>query len=203
MGKRFLSRRATLAEQRVLRPNSRYHVFTHAVQGLSPFATDELKQAWLHTLARRLPGAPVTSNGPEVFDDIEINAIATMDNHPHMVIGQGDDPTAISRFVGNSLRAFALRFNHLTGHKGPVFVRPFDLRWLPDQAALRRAIAYVHRNPKTPELIGRHTSHGQYLGGTPTTLINIDRGLTAFGGPDSYLEYFERYCRQKDAEQRP
>lgn len=202
MSKRFLQRRSTLSELRRLRPNADYHVFSHAVEGLSPFATEDLKAAWLDTIRRRLPGAPVVSGGPEVFRDISITSVATMNNHPHLTIGQGDDPTAISRFVGNCLRAFALRHNHITGHQGPVFVRPFDLRWLPDRSALRRAIAYVHRNPKNPELILRHTSHPQFLARDLSTFIDVERGLGAFGGAAEYATYFERYCNQKAAEER-
>lgn len=201
MSKRFLTRRATLAEQRQLLPNSTYHVFTHAVQGLRPFATDDLKQAWIDTIRRRLPGAPVSANGPEVFNDIEICSLATMDNHPHMVAGQGDDPTALSRFMGNCLRAFALRYNHITGHRGQVFVRPFDLRLLPDRAAIRRAICYVHRNPKIPDLIAKQTTHPQYLAEDQGSFVNVGRGLAAFGGRDEYAERFALYCRQKQAEE--
>jgi hypothetical protein len=201
MSRAFLKKYPPLRYWRELRPNADYHVFTHAVEGIDPFPTDELKQAWLDTLGRRLPGAPPTSTGPEIFTDIEISAVATMDNHPHLVIGQGDDTTAISRFVGNCLRAYALRYNHLTGHHGQVFLRPFDLRWLPDRAALRRGISYVHRNPRRPELIARHTSHSQYLAEDDTGIVKVQRGLNAFGGRDAYATYFERYCRQKDAEE--
>lgn len=118
-----------------------------------------------------------------------------------MIIGQGEDPLAISRFFGNCLRAFALRFNHMTGHKGPVFVRPYDLRRLDDRAALRRGIAYVHRNPKRPELIKTRTSHPLYLAEDWTSFVNVSTGLVAFGGREAYAEYFERYCAQKDAEE--
>lgn len=201
MGKKFLQRRLTLADQRLLRPNSSYHLFTHAVEGLSPFATDELKAAWIDTIRRRLPGAPVTKFGPEVFTDIDVVAMATMGNHPHLVAHQGDDPTALSRFFGNVLRAFALRFNHVSGHSGQVFLRPFDLRHLPDRSAMRRGIAYVHRNPKNPRLIHRYTTHAAYLAEDHASFVNVSRGLTAFGGRDEYAEYFERYCRQKDAEE--
>lgn len=201
MSKRFLGRRPTLAQQRLVLPNSTYHLFTHAVEGLSPFATDELKAAWIDTLRRRLPGAPDTRFGPEVFTDIDVSALATMNNHPHLIASQGNDPTAIGRFFGNALRAFALRYNHITGHTGQVFVRPFDLRRLDGRAAVRRGIAYVHRNPKRPELINRYTSHAQYLAEDHTSFVNVARGLAAFGGRDAYVEYFERYCRQKDAEE--
>ncbi len=176
-------------------------MFSHAVEGLAPFATDELKAAWLDTVRRRLPGAPVSKTGPEIFHDLSITSFATMHNHPHMTIGQGEDPKAISRFFGNCLRAYALRYNHLTGHRGPVFVRPFDLRRLPDRAALRRGIAYVHRNPKKPDLILRYTSHPQYLASDLSTFVDVERGLRAFGGAAEYVEYFDRYCRQKAAEE--
>ena len=136
-----------------------------------------------------------------VFTDIDITSVGTMGNHPHMTIGQGDDPTAISRFVGNCLRAFALGYNQITGHRGPVFLQAFDHRWLPDRAALRRGIAYVHRNPKQPELITRHTSHQQYLDADNSTFVNVERGLEAFGGRDAYAEYFDRYCSQRFAEE--
>ncbi|MFT4048836.1 MAG: hypothetical protein QM648_03265 [Solirubrobacterales bacterium] len=201
MTKKFLGRRPTLAQQRLLLPDSDYHVFSHAIQGLSPFATDELKAAWAETLRRRLPGAPDTRFGPEVFHDIEVYAMATMGNHPHLILGQGADRLAISRFFGNCLRAFALRYNHLTGHKGPVFVRPYDLRRLENRAALRRGIAYVHRNPKQPELIARHTSHPLYIAGASPDFVNVEAGLAAFGGRDAYAHYFDRYCAQKSAEE--
>jgi hypothetical protein len=203
MSKKFLNHRPTLAERRLLLPNHEYHLFSHAVKGLRPFATDELKQAWFDTMRRRLPGAPIRSDGPEVFDDISVLAVAVMDNHPHIVAGQGDDRMALSRFFGNCLRAFALRYNHLTGHKGQVFVKPYDLRVLKDRAALRRAIAYVHRNPKRLESINRFTSHPQYLNEDASTFVRADFGLKAFGGRDAYVEYFDRYCRQKHSEESP
>src|SRR3954451_2105870 len=163
MSKQFLNRSPSKLELRRARPNAGYHVYTHALQGLSPFATDELKAAWIDTIRRRLPGAPVTKFGPEVFSDVDVVSVASMGNHPHLVLAQGEDPTAVSRFTGNVLRAFALRYNHLTGHRGQVFVRPFEAKFLATPADMRRAIAYVHRNPKSPDLIRRFTSHPAYL----------------------------------------
>lgn len=203
MSKQFLLRsRPTKAELRIGRPNSDYHVYTHAVEGLSPFATDELKAAWLDTMRRRLPGAPVRKFGPEIFHDIEVVSTATIANHPHLILHQGEDPTSVSRFTGNVLRAFALRYNHLTGHRGPVFVRPFDAKYLATPQDLRRAIAYVHRNPKRADLINAFTSHPAYLAEDLSGLISVERGLKAFGGRDAYAEYFANYCCMKDAEDR-
>ena len=69
MSNRFL-RRPTKAQLRAGRPNSFYHVFTHAVEGLDPFADDLLRAAFIDNLARRLPGGYVPPSGPEVFNDL-------------------------------------------------------------------------------------------------------------------------------------
>lgn len=201
MSKQFLKRRPTKIELRRGRPGAGYHVFTHAVEGLTPFATDELKAAWIDTIRRRLPGAPMTKFGPEVFHDVDVISFAAMGNHPHLVLEQGEDPTAVSRFTGNVLRAFALRYNHVTGHRGQVFVRPFEAKYLPTPTDLKRAISYVHRNPKDPALINAYTSHPQYLAEDRSGFVNTARGLAAFGGRDAYADYFEKYCRAKDAEE--
>jgi hypothetical protein len=50
MSKRLLKRQPSKLELRRGRPNAEYHVFTHAIEGLSPFATDELKAAWIDTI---------------------------------------------------------------------------------------------------------------------------------------------------------
>ena len=201
MSKQFLKRRPSKLELRRARANAEYHVYTHAVEGLTPFGTDELKAAWMDTVRRRLPGAPATKFGPEIFHDIDVLSFAAMGNHPHLVLAQGDDPTAVSRFTGNVLRAFALRYNHITGHRGPVFVRPFDAKFLATPTDMMRAIAYVHRNPKRPDLIKRYTSHPAYLTEDGSSFVNVARGLAVFGGRDAYADYFDKYCRAKDAEE--
>lgn len=200
MSKRFL-KRMTRAESRLSRPDSYYHVYTHAVEGLNPFATRQLKVAWLNALAIRLPGAAPGYRSPEVFDGIEVLSLATMSNHPHLVARQGEDPTQLSRFIGNALRAFALQFNRITGHEGQVFVRPYEAELLTTPADVTRAIMYVHRNPKVPELIVRDTSHSEYINGQSSGFVNVQRGLTLFGGRDAYAERFENYCRMRDLEE--
>jgi hypothetical protein len=201
MNRRFLKRRPSKADLRIGRPNSYVHVYTHAVEGLNPFADDELKAAWLDTLRRRLPGAVGTYRGPEVFSDVDVVAFATQLNHPHLILRQGEDPASIGRFVGNSLRAFALHHNRVTGHSGPVFVRPFEAKFLATPADMRRAIAYVHRNPKRLDLINKFTSHPAYLAEDRSGLVNVERGLAPFGGRDRYADYFEKYCRAREAEE--
>lgn len=201
MSKKFLKRRMTQVELRLPRPDSYFHVYTHSVQGLRPFHTDDLKEAWRHTLARRLPGAYATPSGPEVFDGIEVVSEAVMDNHPHLILLLGEDTTQLSRFVGNALRAFALRYNHVSGHTGQVFLRPFEAKLLPSPADVRREIMYVHRNPKREELILRNTSHGAYINEGQQTFVSVKRGLELFGGRDAYAEQFDRYCKLKDAEE--
>lgn len=200
MSKKFL-RGLTRAELRLARPNSYYHVYTHAVEGLNPFQTDELKAAWTQTLQRRLPGAPETRFGPEVFHGIEVVATATMSNHPHLVIRQADDPGELSRFVGNCLRAFALRYNHLTGHRGQVFVRPFEADFLATSSDVQKAIMYVHRNPRDPERILRNTSHGTYVGQDASSWVKVQQGLHLFGGRDAYADRFANYCQMRDLEE--
>lgn len=201
MSKQFLKRWPSDAQLRIGRPNAYAHVFTHGVEGLNPFATDELKSAWLDTLRRRLPGALRTYRGPEVFPDIDVVGYAIKSNHPHLVLHQGDDPSAIGRFIANSLRAFARHHNRVTGHAGQVFVKPYEVKFLATRADVRRAIAYVHRNPKLPHLIRAHTSHPAYLAEDRSGLVNTDRGLAVFGGRDAYEDHFETYCRLKDAEE--
>jgi hypothetical protein len=200
MSRQFLTRRPNKTELRRPRPNAFVHFYTHAVEGLNPFATDDLKSAWLDTLRRRLPGTTGTYRGPEVFDDVDVIAVATQSNHPHLVLHQGEDPLAIGRFVANSLRSFALHHNRVTGHTGPVFLRPFEAKYLAGPNDVKRAIAYVHRNPKHPDVINKYTSHPAYLAEDGTGFVNVNRGLTVFGGRDAYADYFEKYCRAKDAE---
>ncbi len=200
MSKRFLKGMSRV-ELQLPRPNAWYHVYTHALPGLSPFRTLELKSAWLQTLERRLPGAPETKFGPEVFKGIDVAAVATMSNHPHLVARQGEDASELRRFMANALRAFALRYNHLTGHRGQVFLKPFEADYLPTGSDVKRAIMYVHRNPKQPDLILRDTSHSQYVNGRSNSFVQVEKGLEVFGGRDAYAERFENYCRMRDLEE--
>ena len=82
-------------------------------------------------------------------------------------------------------------------------MRPFEAKYLATPIDLRRAIAYVHRNPKNPELIRKFTSHPAYLAEDRSSFVNVDRGLAAFGGRDAYADYFEKYCRAKRRRGRP
>ncbi|MCB9520739.1 MAG: transposase [Myxococcales bacterium] len=97
---------------------------------------DHAAEAWAFTLSGR----------PLIVE----RAFQLMPNHFHGVVGLQGDAGTLGQFV-NTLKGRATRNARAAGALATLeslWHRGYHARWLPDEGAVRRAVAYVENNPK-------------------------------------------------------
>lgn len=84
----------------------------------------------------------------EVRGDVRIMllALAIMPDHMHLIVFAAS-VADLSRSMQLIKGRFARRYNHVLGRAGAVWQSRYHERTLRDEAALVRAIQYVHHNP--------------------------------------------------------
>jgi REP element-mobilizing transposase RayT len=116
-------------------------------------------------------------------------ASAFMSNHVHLVLRSGD-AVRISRLMASLCTGYALYFSRRHGWVGHVFQNRFGSSRIGDDAYLRAAIAYVHRNPVDAGMMSLEelatypwTTHSAALGTrAPRAFESIEETLAPFHG---------------------
>jgi REP element-mobilizing transposase RayT len=120
---------------------------------------------------------------------IGIVAYCLMSNHVHVVLL--DSEQTLSTFVRRLCTSFAMHYNELSDHTGPVFQGRFFSVPLETDAQLLEAIRYVHQNPVKARISAiddyEWSSYNGYLDGTSwlstSTVLDMlggTRGFKAF-----------------------
>lgn len=133
--------------------------------------------------------------GPLLLElDFVCLAWALMPNHVHLIVRTGRVP--ISRLMARLCTGYALHFARRHAWVGHVFQNRFASSRVGDDAYLRAAIAYVHRNPAeaqlvTPPSLGAYPwcSHGAAIGArAPRAFETVHATRAAFDGDVGALE---------------
>jgi hypothetical protein len=111
-----------------------------------------------------------------------------MSNHVHLIIRSSN--VRISTLMARLCTGYALYFTKRYDWKGHVFQNRFGSSRIGDDAYLRAAIAYVHRNPVDAGMVSleelstyRWTSHSAVLGMRPPRRFeSVQETLAVFGG---------------------
>jgi REP element-mobilizing transposase RayT len=115
-------------------------------------------------------------------------AWALMGNHAHLVLRTGDAP--LSLLMQRLCTGYALAFNRRHGRIGHLFHNRFLSSVIEDDAHLRAAVAYVHRNPVDASLTTlagladyAWCGHGALVGARmPQAFEAVAEALALFGG---------------------
>lgn len=87
--------------------------------------------------------------GPPILD---IAALALMENHFHLVLGEFEDKkTAISKFMQRLGTAFTMYFNKVEKRKGRLFESKYKSVAVFSDDQLLRTVRYIHVNPSNNE----------------------------------------------------
>lgn len=183
-------------DKKEMRPNSYYHVYTHAVGNEKCFRDRSDELMFTELLRERLVPGLAAGRGRMIrtFEqDVALLADALMGNHLHFVMHQGTDARAISDLMHSLLSTYARAFNLRHDRVGPLFMKPFHVRNCKTAADVMNEIAYVHNNPRKPALIAARTSHPAYTGEQHQDFVDVTRGMRLFGTPAGYERFFSNY----------
>ena len=185
---------------KMLRPNSYYHVYTHAVGNERCLLDDRDRHAFIESLRERVVPGLARGRGRRIrvfVGEVSVVAYALMGNHLHFVLHQGRDPRAISRMMHALLGAYARAFNLRHGRDGKLFMKPYHVRHLRNADDVMNAIAYVHNNPRDKKGIDERTSHRAYTGQSPQDFVSTAHGMRFFGNSEGYGKFFDAYVQLK------
>ncbi|OGC45087.1 hypothetical protein A2400_02855 [candidate division WS6 bacterium RIFOXYB1_FULL_33_14] len=116
--------------------NSFYHVYNRGNNKNTIFRAASDKQTFLNLLYKYNKEC-----------DIKIVTYCIMETHFHLIIRTGKDPKLLSKFMQKVCTGFAMEINRKYQKVGHVFQNRYNSNYLQYKKDLRRAIAYVQRNP--------------------------------------------------------
>jgi len=86
-----------------------------------------------------------------------VYAYCLMNNHVHLVIGEGDD--TISKIMQGINTSYAYYFNKKYGRMGHLFQDRFKSEVIEDEAYLLTAVRYVHNNPVKAKIVAEPSAY--------------------------------------------
>lgn len=111
-----------------------------------------------------------------------------------------NDDTAINRYISkqfsNLFSCYTQSFNKVYHRRGSLFIKNFKRELIADDAYLRNAIVYVHRNPVhhgfcADYLQWEHSSYGDVLN-ERKGLVDSSVVFDLFGGKESWINHHEK-----------
>lgn len=111
-----------------------------------------------------------------------------------------NDDSAINRYISkqfsNLFSCYTQSFNKVYHRRGSLFIKNFKRELIADDAYLRNAIVYVHRNPVhhgfcADYLEWEHSSYGDILN-ERNGLVDAQAVFSLFGGKDAWLQQHQQ-----------
>jgi REP element-mobilizing transposase RayT len=119
-------------------------------------------------------------------------AYCLMPNHVHLLLQTADPPLA--KFMQAVQQSYTQYFNRLHAQVGHVFQGRYKAIVCERETYLYALIRYIHRNPVRAKLVDKpgdylFSSHGIYLAGKPTKLLDPTVVLGLLNGPLGYERF--------------
>lgn len=173
-------------------PNGVFHVTAHSVPLTKLFGTAGDMSEYLAKIANYLSPENRRDSSRHEYEkligEVAVLAYCLMDNHVHLIV-RDITGTGMTRLMRRVQGAYALYFNQKYDRRGPLFDARFSAKPILDEDHARFAIAYTHLNHVQDQLDYRFGSHLVYRGDEPRDWLDVDQGLSIFGGYDSYVSF--------------
>jgi REP element-mobilizing transposase RayT len=133
---------------------------------------------------------------------IDVFAYCLLPNHFHWALRQREGGS-ISKFVQNTLNAYAQAFNARYGHVGTLFEGGTKAKLVDDESYVLQLVRYVHRNPveaclvKTPDSWD-FSDYRVWCGDLPTRFTDLSLRDSQFGSGKEYARFVQSYDLEKD-----
>lgn len=79
--------------------------------------------------------------------EIDIVIYCIMNNHFHLIVRTGNNPSTLSKFMQKVTTSFAVLINRRYQRVGHIFQGRFNANYLPYKKDLKRTTVYITRNP--------------------------------------------------------
>lgn len=191
---------AAYIKRKVYLPDTYYHIYSRGINKDVIFKNDDDKKVFIALLKRYLsPEPPLDkSNRPykSYYGQIELLTYALMPNHFHLLIHQAaaDD---IVHFMRSLMTSYAMYFNRVHKHFGPVFQSRYLAKKINDDQQLMVVSRYIHLNPSNWDS-STDTSLDFYSGNRNADWITPNKVLRYFPTRDAYLEFLRTYDPTQD-----
>jgi REP element-mobilizing transposase RayT len=159
---------------RKLSVSQTYHVMVRGNERRNIFLDDEDRTRFIDTL--HVKGQA---------DKFTLYAYCLMDNHVHLLIGEGTDD--ISKIMKRINVSYAYYFNRKYHRIGHLFQDRFKSEGIEDDTYLLSVIRYIHNNPVRANIV-KHA--GEYKWSSYGIYTNFQRDIRDFINKESILEHF-------------
>lgn len=116
--------------------NSYFHIYNRGNRKKEIFRTDKDYEVFVNLLYNYLKGS-----------NLKLIGYCLMQNHYHLIIKNGKDPRAVSRYMQSFMTAYVMYFNRKYKLIGRMFQGPFQAKRLPRIRDLENVKAYLRQNP--------------------------------------------------------
>ena len=118
------------------KPNSYYHVYNRGNNKEEVLKYPEDKQLFVNQLYKN-----------KQVCDIRLISYCIMDNHFHLLVKTGKNPTDLSKFMQKVTTSYAVNINKKHGRIGHIFQGRYRANYLPYKKDLIGVANYIKQNP--------------------------------------------------------
>jgi REP element-mobilizing transposase RayT len=172
----------------LLKENSTYHIYNHAVGTDLLFKSDRNYRFFMHQIKKYL------------IDHLEFFAYCLMPNHFHLLVrvkenqqllSELDFSYKISQQFSHCFNSYAQAFNKENGRMGSLFANRFKRILIESDEHFKTLIIYIHNNPVKAGLVSypedwKYSSYKEILLNTET-IIQRDEVISSFDDLDNFI----------------
>ncbi len=175
-------------------PNTYLHVYNRGVCKQDIFHEDADKDFFLGLFNRYLNPYNKQSDAnrmpyPKFYDEIQIQAFCLMNNHYHLLLWLGQDPTALAPFMKSIGVSHTMYMNKRYGRVGPLLESKYKAVQVESEEQLIHLTRYIHLNPGDP-FDYAYSSLSNYLGKPCPSWLQATRMLNIIR-THNYLEFMK------------